>query len=100
MKKVMDMKFVCGYAWIFRDLSIGTIGTGFTDNKDTSRTIRTGFTDRIVVSHDTWELTERRFLMGESLYKGALALAFAHTLSAARCEYINFGNFTAYTVYV
>ena len=30
--------------------------TGFTDEKDSSRTIRTGFTDRNVVSHDTQEL--------------------------------------------
>ena len=43
---------------------------GFTDDKDTSRTIRTGFTDVIVVSHDTREFTERRFLMDESLFKG------------------------------
>ena len=46
------------------------IGTGFTGDKDASRT---GFTDRIVVSHDTRELTERCFLMDESLYKGHLA---------------------------
>ena len=32
-----------------------------------------GFTDRFVVSHDTREVTERRFLMDESLYKGHLA---------------------------
>ena len=76
-----------------------TIGTGFTDDKDASRTIRTGFTDRIAVSQDTQELTERRFLMDESLYKGDLAWAFAHALSAIRCEDINFWNFTAYTVY-
>ena len=49
------------------------IGTGFTDDKEASRTIRTGFTDRFVVSHDTREVTERRFLMDESLYKGHLA---------------------------
>ena len=30
---------------------------GFMDEKDTSRTIRTGFTDRNVVSHDTLELS-------------------------------------------
>ena len=46
---------------------------GFTDKKDASSTIRTGFIDRIVVSHDTRELTERRFLMHKSLYKGHLA---------------------------
>ena len=52
------MKFVCdmhGYSQIFPR----TIGTGFMDDKDTSRTIRTGFTDRILLSHDTWEVTER-----------------------------------------
>ena len=46
---------------------------GFTDDKDASRTIRTGFTDGIVVSHDTRQLMERCFLMDESLYKGHLA---------------------------
>ena len=40
---------------------------GFTDDKDASRTIRTGFTDRF--SHDTWEVTETHFLMDDSLYK-------------------------------
>ena len=40
------------------------------DEKDASRTIRMGFTDRIVVSHDTRELKERPFVMHESLYKG------------------------------
>ena len=28
------------------------------DNKDASRTIRTGFSDRFHVSHDTWEVTD------------------------------------------
>ena len=46
---------------------------GFTDDNDASRTIRIGFTDGIVVSHDTWELTERSFLMDECLCKGHLA---------------------------
>ena len=50
-----------------------TIGMGFMDDQDVSRTIRTGFTDGIVVSHDTRQLTERCFLMDESLYKGHLA---------------------------
>ena len=59
-----------GYLWIYSR----RIGTGFTDNKDASRTtIRTEFTDRFVVSHDTQEFTERRFHMDESLYKGHLA---------------------------
>ena len=48
------MKFVCGYARMFTDLSTDN-RDGFTDDKDTSRTIRTGFTDSIVVSHDTRE---------------------------------------------
>ena len=43
------------------------------DDKDASRTIRTGFMDRFVVSHDTPEFTERHFLMDESLYKWHLA---------------------------
>ena len=42
------------------------------DDKDTSRTIRTGFMDRFVVSHGTREFTERCFLMDESLCKGTL----------------------------
>ena len=46
-----------------------TIGMGFTDDKDASRTIRTGFTDRFVLSHNT----KLRFLMDKSLYKGHLA---------------------------
>ena len=63
-----------------------TIGAGFTDDKDTSRTIRTGFTDRIVVSHDTWELTERRFLIDKSLYKGYLAcLLLIYTFCNSMC---------------
>ena len=50
-----------------------TIGTSFTDDKDASWTIRTGFTDRIVVFHATREVAERSFLMDGSLYKGHLA---------------------------
>ena len=69
------MKFICGYARIF---------TGFTDDKDASRTIKMGFTDRFVVSHDTQEVSERRFLMDESLYKGHLVLTFAHTIFSFR----------------
>ena len=38
-----------------------TIGTGFTDNKDASRTIRTAFTDRFVVSHCTGEFQKDAF---------------------------------------
>ena len=56
------------------------------DEKYASRTIRTGFTDRIVVSHDTQELTERRFLMHERLYKGHLAwLLLIYTLCNSMC---------------
>ena len=71
---------------------------GFMDEKDASRTIRTGFTDRIVVSHDTRELMERRFLMHESLYKGHLAwLLLIYTF----CNSICIHQFLeAYTVYV
>ena len=58
-----------------------TIGTGFTDDKDTSKTIRTGFTDRFVVFHATREVMERSFLMDKSLYKGQLAwLLLIHNL--------------------
>ena len=53
--------------------------TGYTDDKDASRMIRTGFTDRFVVSHGTQEFMERRSLMDERLYIGALCLALAHT---------------------
>ena len=54
------------YLWIYSR----TIGTGFTDEKDTSRTIRKEFTARIVVSHDTQELTERRYTKKEAYIKG------------------------------
>ena len=46
---------------------------GITDDKDVSRTLRTKFTDGILVSHDTRQLMEKRFLMDKSLYKGHLA---------------------------
>ena len=46
---------------------------GFTDDKEALRTMKTGFTDRFVVSYDTREVTERCFLMDKSLYKGHLA---------------------------
>ena len=51
----------------------------FMDNKDSSRTIRTGFTDRFVVSHGTWEFTKRCFLMDKSLYKGRFAWFCSYT---------------------
>ena len=53
-----------------------TIATGFMDDKDVSITIRMGFMDRFVVSHALREVTERSFLMDESLYKGYLAWLF------------------------
>ena len=57
------------------------IGTGFTDDKDASRTIRMGFTDRLVVSQGTQEFMERCFCMDESLYKGHFAwLLLMHIL--------------------
>ena len=57
------------------------MGIGFTDDKDASRSIRTGFTDRFVVSHATREVTERHFFMDESLYKGHFAwLLLIHIL--------------------
>ena len=54
---------------------------GFMDDKDASRTIRMGFTDGIVVSHDTREFTERHFVMDESLYKGYQAWVSRMALS-------------------
>ena len=58
-----------------------TIGMGFTDDKDASRTIRTGFTDRFVISHNTGEVTERLFLMDKSLYNRQFAwLLLMHIL--------------------
>ena len=58
-----------GYSW----RCIQTIGIGFMDGNDVSRTIRTGFTDIFSVSHSTQELTERCFVMNKTLYKGHLA---------------------------
>ena len=46
-----------------------TTEMGYTDNKDASRTTRTGFIDRFVVSHTALETTERHFLMNDRLYK-------------------------------
>ena len=58
-----------------------TIGTGFMDDKDASRTITMGFINRFVVSHSTREFMERDSLMDESLYKGHLAwLLLIHIL--------------------
>ena len=75
-----------------------TIGTGFTEEKDASRTIRTGFMDRNVVSHDTRELTKRRFLMHESLYKRDLAwLLLIYTFCNSMCIH---QFLEAYTVYL
>ena len=66
---------------------------GFMDGKDVSRTIRTGFMDIFSVSHSTWELMETHFVMDKTLYKGHLAWLLLYTLSAIRCENINFWNF-------
>ena len=69
---------------------------GFTDDKDASRRIRTGFTDVIIVSHDTREFMERRFLMDKSLYKGHQAWVSQMALSTVRGDPTAiFGNFTA-----
>ena len=57
LEKVTDMKFVCGYTQIFPEVYKDD-RDGFTDDKDTSRTIRRGFTDTFSVSHNTWEHTE------------------------------------------
>ena len=74
---------------------------GFTDDKDASRTIRRVFTDVIVVSHDTQEFTERRFLMDESLYKGHQAWISWMALSAVRGDpYCNFWELYSSTVNV
>ena len=51
-----------------------------------SRTIRTGCTDRIVVSHDTRELTKRCFFMHKSLYKNHLTwLLLIYTFCNSMC---------------
>ena len=63
-----------GDSWI----SSQTIWTVFTDAKEASSTIRTGFTDRCVLCHNTWELNERHFLMDKSLYKRQLARLFGN----------------------
>ena len=72
---------------------------GFTDDKDSSRTIRMGFTDVIVVSHNIWEFTERRFLTDESLYKRHQAWVSRIALSAVRGDsYCNFWELYSSTV--
>ena len=45
-----------GYEISLRICTDVRIGTGFTDDKDASRTIRTGFTDRFVVSNATRDI--------------------------------------------
>ena len=57
-----------------------TIETGLMDDKDAARTLRMGFVDRLVVSQATQEVTERHFLMDESLYKGKFAWLLPHIL--------------------
>ena len=66
------MTLVCGYARMLQTCP-WTIGTEFTDDKDASRRNRTRFMDRFLLSHDTWEVTEKRFLMDESKNKGHFA---------------------------
>ena len=74
---------------------------GFTDGKDASNTIRMGFTDTLVVSHSTWELTERRFVMDKTLYKGHWAwLLLIYTFSKLMCNHQVLETFTVDTVYV
>ena len=74
---------------------------GFTDDKDASRTIKTWFTDVIVLSHDIREFMERRFLMDESLYKGHQAWVSRMAFSAVRGDpYCNFGQIYSSTVNV
>ena len=63
---------ICRYVRMFTDVSLDNRDR-VKDNKDASRTIRKGFMDRFVVSHDTREVIKRCFLMDESLYKGHLA---------------------------
>ena len=86
MPGVINMYVICIVLTAPIDLlvasGIQTIGMGFTDYKDASRTIRTGFTDIMVFSHETREFTERRFLMVETLYKGQQAWVSPMALSA------------------
>ena len=51
------MKFCCRYARSFADVSQDN-RDGVYDDEGASRTIRMGFTDRIVVSHALQEVTE------------------------------------------
>ena len=80
---------------------IQTIGMEFTDDKDTSRTIRTGFMNVMVVSHNTQEFTERCFLRDETLYKGQQAWVSPMALSAILGDSIAiFGELYSSTVNV
>ena len=71
---------------------------GFMDDKDTSRTIRTGFTDVMVVSHDNRGFTERCFLMDETLREtirdSKLGFLQWHFLQFEVIQLQYLGNFT------
>ena len=79
----MEMKFCCRYVWTFTDLS--------QDNR---------FMDRFVVSHATWEVTERRFLMDESVYKGYLAWLLLIQILPFEEDTSIFNKFIMYTRYI
>ena len=72
-----------------------TIGMGFTDYKDASRTIRMGFTDRFVISHALRDVTERLFLMDESIYKATWLGFCSYTFCISMID--QFNNFTTDT---
>ena len=73
---------------------------GFTDGKDVSRTIRTGFTDTLVVSHSTRELTERRFVMDKTLYKDHWAWVLLIYTFANSIANINFRKLLKLILYM
>ena len=63
---------------------------GFTDDKDASRTVRTGFTDVIVVSTTLGNLRKDAFSCTEAYIRGTKLLYKGHQDPTAI-----FGNFTA-----
>ena len=73
---------------------------GFTDGKNVSRTIRTGFMDIFSVSHSTLKPYGKMLCHGKNLYEGPFAWLLLYTLLAIQCENINFWNFYIDTVYV
>ena len=73
---------------------------GFTDGKNVSRTIRTGFMDIFSVSHSTLKLMERCFVM-EKTYMRAPLLGFCYIhFWQFNVKTSIFGTFTIDTVYV